>query len=103
MDKTTKNLLIRVEKLENAVFGTKKKIKTATGDEKSLSNHIIGLRDRSTFRQPLTPKEIHEKLESTYPCDLSRVKVELIRLQKRRQLRKTSKLIGKKRYVAYVW
>lgn len=73
------------------------------GSKKSLSNHIIELRERGSFKEPITPKEVHKKLATIYPCDLSRVKVELIRLQKRGQLRKTSKLIGEKKYIAYVW
>lgn len=74
-----------------------------TGSKKSLSNHIIELREQGSFKKPITPEEVHKKLATIYPCDFSRVKVELIRLQKRGQLRKTSKLIGKKKYIAYVW
>lgn len=73
------------------------------GSKKSLSNHIIELRERGSFKKPITPEEVHKKLATSYPCDFSRAKVELIRLQKRGQLRKTSKLIGKKKYIAYVW
>lgn len=101
--KINKEIFIKIEKLENAVFGTKKKIKTRLGNKKNLSDHIIGLRDNDTFRRPITPQEVHKKLESVYPCDISRVKVGLIRLQGRGQLRKTSKLIEKKKYIAYVW
>jgi hypothetical protein len=69
----------------------------------SLADHIIALRDHRSFKQPLTPEEVYKKINKIYPCDFSRVKVCLLRLQRRRQLRKTSKLIGKKKYVAYVW
>jgi len=74
-----------------------------TGSKKSLSNYIIGLREQGSFKKSITPEEVHKKLATIYPCDLSRVKVELIRMQKRGQLRKTSKLIAKKKYIAYVW
>jgi len=74
-----------------------------TGSKKSLSNHIIELREHESFKKPITPEEVHKKLTIIYPCDFSRVKVELIRIQKRGQLRKTSKLVGKKKYIAYVW
>jgi len=73
------------------------------GSKKSLSDHIIELRERGSFKRPIVPVEVHKKLAAIYPCDFSRVKVELIRLQKRGQLRKTSKLIGEKKYIAYVW
>lgn len=73
------------------------------GSKKSLSNHVIELRERGSFKKPITPEEVYKKLATIYPCDFSRVKVELIRLQKRGQLRKTSKLIGEKKYIAYAW
>ena len=75
----------------------------ARGGKKSLSDHIIELREQGSFKKPITPEEVYKKLTVTYPCDFNRVEVELIRLQKRRQLRKTSKLIGEKNYIAYVW
>jgi hypothetical protein len=71
--------------------------------KKSLSDHIIVLRDHGAFTKPFTAEEVHKKIWSNYPCDFNRVKVELLRLQKRGQLRKTSKLIRKKKYIAYVW
>ena len=88
--------------IEKGTTVTKMKTK-AGGGLKSLSDHIIELRERGSFKKPITPEEVYKKLATIYPCDFSRVKVELIRLQKRGQLRKTSKLIGKKKYVAYVW
>lgn len=93
---------MRLSKLEGEVFGGKKK-ERGNPDAKSLSDHIISLRRSDIFKQPLVPQEVHKKLEGFYRCDLSRVKVELIRLQKRGQLRKTSKSIGDKKYIAYVW
>jgi len=102
-EKINKEILTRLEKLEKVVFSNRKNIKQNKAVKKSLSDHIVGLRDRGSFKKPLAPQEVHEKLESTYHCDLIRVKVELIRLQKRGLLRKASKLIGKKKYVAYVW
>jgi hypothetical protein len=67
-----------------------------------LPDHILALRDEGFFAQPKTFHEVHAKLEPTYPCDIDRVKVACLRLQKRKQLRKTSKLIGGKSQVAYV-
>lgn len=70
---------------------------------KSLNIHILELRSDGFFKQPKTPKETHKKLSVTYSCKLNRVEVELGRLQKRKQLRKTSKLVGGNESVAYVW
>jgi hypothetical protein len=102
-ERINKQIFVRLSKLESAVFGGKRKIKAIAGAGKSLADHIITLRDRAIFKQPLIPQEVHKRLEPIYHCDLSRVKVELIRLQKRGQLRKTSKLIKSKKYIAYVW
>lgn len=70
---------------------------------KSLSDHIIELRDGGYFKQPKTAQEVHKKLQPIYPCDLNRVEVALLRLYKKRQLRKTSKIVGRKKIIAYVW
>jgi hypothetical protein len=68
-----------------------------------LPDHVLALRDEGFFAQPKTFHEVHAKLEPTYPCDVDRVKVACLRLQKRKLLRKTSKLTGGKSQVAYVW
>lgn len=70
---------------------------------KTLPAWIVKLRDEGLFKQPKTAKEAHARLQSHYPCDLNRVEVALLRLQKRRQLRKASKGLGDKKQVAYVW
>jgi len=71
--------------------------------KKSLSKHIIELRDQGSFKEPIIPKEIYKKLTAVYQCDFNRVEVALGRLLKSRKLRKTSKLINGKKYIAYVW
>ena len=68
-----------------------------------LPTHILQLRVGGFFKQPRTPKEVRMKLVKIYPCDLNRIEVGLLRIQGRRQLRKTSKVIGKKKQIAYVW
>jgi hypothetical protein len=68
-----------------------------------LPDHVLALRDETFFAQPKTFNEVHAKLEATYPCDAERVRVACLRLQKRKQLRKTSKLVGGRSQVAYVW
>ena len=70
---------------------------------KTLPEWILRLRDEGFFKQPKTAKEAHAKIQLLYPCDLNRVEVALLRLQKRKKLRKASKGIGEKKQLAYVW
>lgn len=79
------------------------KVLAKVGPPESLPDHILELRGDKFFAQPKTYNEVHAKLQPSYPCDVDRVKVACIRLQKRKHLRKTSKLVGKKSQVAYVW
>jgi hypothetical protein len=69
----------------------------------SLPTWILKLRSDGYFGQPRIPREVHEKLQSHYRCDVKRVGVALLRLQKGKELRKTSKLANGKKQVAYVW
>jgi hypothetical protein len=69
----------------------------------TLPNYILGLRDSGFFKQPKTVVEVHEKLQSSYHCEVNRVSMALLRLHKKRALRKTSKTVGKRKQVAYVW
>ena len=81
----------------------KKEATAKSASKDALPSHILRLRDRGFFKPPKTPNETHVKLQPIYPCDLNRVAVALLRLQKRKQLRKTSKLVGKRKQVAYGW
>lgn len=69
----------------------------------SLSTRIFSLKDGGFFRQARTAANVHEKLQASYECELNRVAVALLRMSKRRQLRKTSKNVGKAKQIAYVW
>lgn len=75
----------------------------AKGNPESLPNQIVALRDQGFLSQPKTYNEVHQELSPTYPCEVDRVKVACKRLQHRKLLRKTSKTIGKKKQIAYVW
>ena len=92
----------RISALEK-ILGNAKKPKTR-GDKQSLSDHVIELRDGGFFSQEKTAEETHTKLRGKYPCELNRVEVALVRLagKKPKQLRITSKVVGKKKYKAYV-
>jgi hypothetical protein len=71
--------------------------------KRSLSDHILELRDSWFLSQPKTAEETHAKLMRKYHCELNRVEVALIRLAGRKQLRKASKIVSGKKYKAYVW
>jgi len=69
----------------------------------TLTDHILRLRDEGFFKQAKTAKDVHLKLQSQYFCELNRVMMALLRLQRRKLLRKTTKMEGKKKQTAYVW
>jgi hypothetical protein len=106
-DTSERDILKRLERLERAVFGdhSKKKpakVGTATRNT-ALPAHIGKLKDQGFFASPRTAVEVCGKLQPTYHCDVNRVAMALLRLHKRKALRKTQKLVGKKRAIAYVW
>ncbi len=69
----------------------------------TLTDHILRLRDAGFFKQAKTAKDAHAKLQSQYSCELNRVTVALLRLQRRKLLRKATKMEGKKKQTTYVW
>ena len=69
----------------------------------TLSTHVLGLREEGFFKQARTAIDVHAKLQSHYSCALNRVAVALLRLQRRKLLRKTAKVVGKRKQTAYVW
>jgi hypothetical protein len=107
MDTRTYTLLKKIEKLVGQALGEEKhnqKLKSGAEPQacNSLPGHILGLKEAGFFKQPKTSKEVHEKLQSTYPCDPNRVAMALLRLQRQRKLRKASKIVEKKLQAAYV-
>jgi len=76
---------------------------TAPLEAKRLPEHILALRETNFFREPRTPSEVHAKLLETYNCLLNRVQMALLRLQRRKELRKTVKKIGDEEHGAFVW
>lgn len=94
------------ESLKGATRAAKKKEKdkpSGSSTSRNLSGHILRLRESGFFKQAKTAKEVYAKLQSAYACDLNRVAVALLRLQRRKKVRKTSKLVGNKDQIAYVW
>lgn len=106
-EKFKKQVLKRLDHIEKAIFGTagvgltKKTPKIYK--KNTLPKLILQSRERGSFKQPKTPQEIHKKLQPIYSCDLNRVEVALLRLHEKRQLRKASKVVGRKKVTAYVW
>lgn len=112
IDQTLVNALERIRTIvdqalvHNPRRDRSKKSEAATGRSKQafkLPEHILSLRDAGFMKQPKTGDEVHAKLQPTYHCDVNRVEVAMLRLHKRRLLRKTSKTVGKRKKVAYVW
>jgi hypothetical protein len=68
-----------------------------------LPDRIVKLRDKGFFSKPRTAREVQEKLNPTYSCEVDRVSMALLRLVKRKKLRKASKIVDSKRQIAYVW
>ena len=91
----------RVAHIESLI-GKAKPVKNPSGKPKSLPEHILALRDSGFFADARTADEVHTKLKGRYTCDVNRVVVALNRLRSRRELRKTSKQVGEKQYLAYV-
>lgn len=69
----------------------------------TLSAHIVRLREEAFFKQSRTARDVHVKLQPHYSCELNRVAMALLRLQRRKLLRKTVKVVGKRKQMAYVW
>lgn len=101
--KILKNHEKRILELEKFSKKFMTETKTKKHLKKSLSNWILELRDNRFFSQPKIAEEVQKKLYPNYHCDLSRVKVALFRLSKRKELRRTSKVINGKKRVAYTW
>lgn len=99
------NLIKRVERLEARVFGgnSHTPIKPSATKPQTLSTYILDLRAKGQFATPQTPTDVHDMLDGKYHCEEKRVGVELIRLQRKGQLRKASKNVDNKKRVAYVW
>ena len=74
-----------------------------TDAKQSLSDHILELRNSGFFSQPRTAEETNNKLKDKYHCESDRVAMALLRLAQRKELRKATKIMGGKKYKAYVW
>jgi len=106
MDPEIKKILddheIRIKAIESIV-GKHKKTRTIIKTRKGLPTYILELRDSGFFSQPKTAEETHKELQGKYHCETNRVSMALLRLAKKRELRKATKLINGQKYKAYVW
>jgi|SRR5208282_4950868 len=105
-EKLEGQILNRIQRLEEAVFGSthRKAQKAESGRAQgiALPDQILRLRDTGFFDAAKTSGEVHARLQTKYPCEPDRVAMALLRLQRRRELRKTSKVTGRRKQVAYV-
>jgi hypothetical protein len=67
-----------------------------SASREGLPAHILALRDDSFFAQPKTFNEVHAKLAPNYACDVDRVKVACLRLQKRKEIAKDVQISWRK-------
>jgi hypothetical protein len=102
IQRTIKDHEKRISLLE-ATLNTHKKPIAPRKQNKNLTSQIILLRDKNYFVQPKIAEEVHVKLQQTYHCELNRVSVALLRLARRKQLRRATKMKDDKTYQAYVW
>jgi len=92
----------RIAEIEKAIF--EQRVKPEEKQKfKGLPERILALRDNNFFGSPRTDVEVHTEITKTYPCDLNRVSVALLRLSKKKELRRTAKVKENKEYVAYAW
>jgi hypothetical protein len=80
-----------------------RKDNSASASAATLPGHILALRNSAFFKQPKTAAEVQEKLNPSYHCETDRVVTALLRLKNKRELRKTTKTVGQRKLVAYVW
>ena len=103
---TGNDLLLRLERLEAAVFDDRPADARKSHSGKSggtLPERILELREDGFFSAAKTPTEVRSELAPKYHCELDRVAMALLRLQRRRELRKTTKVSDGKKSNAYVW
>src|SRR5438876_7700238 len=70
-DKSTKQILKRIERLEEAVFGSRQpkevKARPRKAEGMALPDHILKLRDTGFFDSAKTSSEVHARLQTKYP------------------------------------
>ena len=105
-ERSERQILNRIERLEEAVFGAEGRREVKAGPRRAqgtaLPDHILRLRDTGFFDSAKTSSEVHARLQTKYPCEPDRVAMALLRLQRRRELRKASKVTEGRKQVAYV-
>jgi hypothetical protein len=91
--------------LANEEFSTKRDLHERKSESKvvTLADRIIELRERNFFKQPRSDLDVHAAITKNYPCVRNRVSVELLRLAKKRELRRTESKHDGRTVVAYVW
>jgi hypothetical protein len=96
-------LLTRHLMMDSPPVAGKEKKTTKSSKPASLSDRILGLRDKGFFKQPRTDIDVHAAITKNYPCVRNRVSVQLIRLANQHELRRTEGIRNRKKVVAYAW
>jgi len=100
-------ILARLDRIEKIVFDGRSKLRSKIRGSRSSSEglpaHILKLRDEQFFKEPKAISDVCRKLKGSYHCEPDRVAMALLRLQRSKQLRKSSKVIEKKKQIAYTW
>jgi len=78
-------------------------IRKVLSEEMTLPGRILALREKGFFKDSRTDAEVHTEITKTYPCDLQRVRVALLRLSRKKELRRMTKKKENKEHVAYAW
>ncbi|MER2514148.1 MAG: hypothetical protein ABTQ25_17320 [Nitrosomonas ureae] len=74
-----------------------------TNTHPTLPQHILKLRNSGFFAEPRTADDVHKKLIPTYHSEPDRIAMALLRLASKKELRKSTKKMEKRSYLAYVW
>lgn len=78
-------------------------VKMVDHNREGIQRYLLDLRDRGFFKQAKVASEVHAELQASFPCELNRVAVALLRMHKKQELRKLSKIVDKSRKTAYAW
>lgn len=104
LSKKVEDLENRINALEGKkVSSTNTSKKISINKAKSLSDHILDLKESGFFKTSKTAEETFAELSKIYSCEKARVVTELIRISDKKQLRILWKEVKDKKMKGYVW
>lgn len=94
-----------VERLEKSptkvTHSTRSSARELQPGAETLPAKILSLQDIGFLNEARTPIEVHAELSKVYPCEINRVQMALLRLQRKREVRRVSKDVDGKKTLAY--